>query len=293
MYRPSLLERIIRRLRREFYFLIDRVYLPADRREVLRSRNLTLIPPARNRRGGKQSYAEWGHVIGVFQTLLELHLGAGEGRRILDVGCGTGLMAIAASPFVGGGGRYTGIDVMRADVEFCRRHYPADTHEFVHFDVSNPMYAPAQASANQAWPLDADAFDMVTAVSVWTHLNETDAVFYLSEVARVLRPGGKAVITFFILDETYRRSLPRPAGVRGRFHMTRQKSWIFDQPSYGSDAWFHPAWVEVPENAIGVTEAGLERLQKASGLTLLELHTGNWKEQPGVFFQDVLVFRKD
>jgi hypothetical protein len=67
---------------------------------------------------------------------------------------------------------------------------------------------------------------------------------------------------------------------------------VFDQPSYGSDAWFHPKSADVPEAAIGVTEAGLARLLAASGLQLAERHPGNWKEVPGAYFQDVLIFRK-
>jgi hypothetical protein len=71
-----------------------------------------------------------------------------------------------------------------------------------------------------------------------------------------------------------------------------QGQWVFDQPSYGSQMWFHPKWAHMPENAIGVTEAGLELLIESSELRLLEHHQGNWKEVPGIFFQDVLIFQK-
>lgn len=133
---------------------------------------------------------------------------------------------------------------------------------------------------------------MTTALSVWTHLGEDDAVFYFNEISRVLKPNGKAIVTFFLLDETYRNSLETRSDQAGRFHQTSQDLWIFDQPSYGSDMWFHPEWAKIPENAIGVNEAGLERLVKNSGLKLIEHHQGNWKEVPGVFFQDVLIFQK-
>jgi len=210
----------------------------------------------------------------------------------LDVGCGTGLLAIASEPFLGQGGKYKGIDVVKEDVVFCRSHYPSSNFEFIHFDTTNAFYAPAQKHTKVRWPIESDSLDLTTALSVWTHLSEEDALFYFNEISRVLKPNGKAIITFFLLDETYRNSLGIRSNQAGRFHMTSQDLWIFDQPSYGSDMWFHPKWAKVPENAIGVNEAGLGRLIESSGLKLVEHHQGNWKEVPGAFFQDVLIFQK-
>lgn len=274
------------------YNWLDRLFLPLDRKYIRRTRNIRLIPSERFRRGGKYAYAEWAHVIGIFQTLMYLHLTNKEGNAMLDIGCGTGLLGIAAEPFVGQGGSYTGIDVMLHDIEFCRRHYRTPNYSFIHFDAANPAYAPGQSEAKTPWPIENGSVDLVTALSVWTHLREEDALFYLQEVARVLRPGGKAIITFFVLDETYRNSLGSRSAQEGRFHMTAPRKWVFDQPSYGSDAWFHPKSAAVPEAAIGVTEAGIERLLAASGLSLIERHPGNWKEVPGAYFQDVLIFLK-
>ena len=274
------------------YHLLDDLYISLDRDQVRRTRNIRLIPGVKDRRGGKHSYAEWAHVIGIFQTLMFLHLQNKQDNMILDVGCGTGLLAIASEPFLGQTGRYTGIDVVKEDVDFCRGHYPSPAFEFIHFDTTNAFYAPERGSARNTWPVKSDSIDLTTALSVWTHLGEDDAVFYFNEISRVLKPNGKAIVTFFLLDETYRNSLETRSDQAGRFHQTSQDLWIFDQPSYGSDMWFHPEWAKIPENAIGVNEAGLERLLKNSGLKLIDHHQGNWKEVPGVFFQDVLVFQK-
>jgi len=274
------------------YRLLDSLYLGMDRKKVRRTRNIQHIPAAGDRRGGKHAYAEWAHVIGIFQTLMALNLVKKTDNNILDVGCGTGLLGIASQPFIGQGGHYTGLDVMRKDIEFCARHYPAEQYDFVHFDVDNPAYNPGKATQKQAWPLPSSHFDLVTALSVWTHLNEADALFYLGEVSRVLIPGGKAIISFFVLDEVYQGSLKKRSKVLGGFHAKSQEKWIFDQASYGSDAWFHPVWADIPESAIGVTDRGIERLLEVSGLTLLARHRGNWKEIPGVYFQDVLIFSK-
>lgn len=288
----SLLNKLLQRLGIDLYPVLDRLYLPLDRKQILRTKNIRLIPGEAHRRGGKYAYAEWAHVIGIFQTLMYLNLARQENNHILDVGCGTGLLAIAGEPFLGEEGKYTGIDVMRPDIEFCRSHYPAERYEFIHFDVANPTYAPKQKGARLPWPVASDSIDLLTALSVWTHLAEEDALFYFREISRVLRPGGRAIVTFFLLDEAYRESLGRRSEQKGRFHMTSQNLWIFNQPTYGSDAWFHLEWIPVPEDAIGVTEQGLDRLCAHAGLEVIARHQGNWKEIPGIFFQDVLIFRK-
>ena len=194
--------------------------------------------------------------------------------------------------YPGNGGRYVGIDVMAKDIAFCRRHFDNEHYHFEHLDAFNAEYSPGQRDRLLWKAVDSAAFDLVISVSVWTHFNEEDGRFYLREVARALKPGAKAIISFFIMDEVYERSLERRSHGKGRFHSTSQQDWIFDTPAYGSDAWFCTRWSKVPEAAIGVTPAGLDRLLADSGLHLLQHYQGNWKEIPGVYFQDVLVFEK-
>jgi SAM-dependent methyltransferase len=283
----------LRSIPANLYRFLDWLYLPLDRKEILRTRNLRFIPSLDNRRGGKVSYAEWAHVIGIFQTVIYLHLRNKSGNVILDVGCGSGLLGIACEPFVGEKGKYFGIDVMRKDIDFCRKHFDFPNYIFKHLDINNPAYAPKQSGAKVLWPVESEEADLLTALSVWTHLNEEDALFYFLEIQRVLKPGGKAIVTAFLLDDEYQESIQRRSTEKGRYHMTEQMKWIFDTPSYGSEAWFHPNWVPVPESAIGFTQAGLKRLISNSGLKLVEHHQGNWKEIPGLFFQDILIFQKE
>ena len=136
--------RILRWMGIDPYHFLDSIYLPLDREHIRKTRNIRLIPYEQNRRVGKYAYVEWAHTIGIFQTLIFLHLPKKEGNAILDIGCGTGLLGIASEPFVGEDGKYTGIDVMQKNISFCRKHYSSDNFDFIHFNVNNPAYAPKQ-----------------------------------------------------------------------------------------------------------------------------------------------------
>lgn len=281
------------------YRLLDMLYRPMDRRRVLRTNNLDLIPGAADRRGGKYAYVEWAHVIGVFQSLMHSHLArrdgvalTGGGCRVLDIGCGTGLVGIAAQHLVADGGKYVGLEIQKQNIDFCRAHYAGwPNYQFVQFDVHNPAYR--SADGNKApWPLDDGAFDLVTALSVWTHLRQEDATFYMKEVSRVLAPGGKAIITFFVLDEQYNSSVAGRDDKPGRFHRTAKSMWVFDTPAYGSKDWLSPRWAHIPEQAVGVRPKALEAMLADAGMRLVEMHPGKWREVPGLYFQDVLVLQK-
>jgi SAM-dependent methyltransferase len=271
---------------------IDNLFCSIDKTQIRRTKNIRLIPDFKNRRGGKLSYAEWAHVIGIFQTVIYQTLAKKTGNNILDIGCGTGLLGISSEPFIADGGTYTGIDVMQEDISFCKKHFTTQNYKFIHLNVANATYANDQPKQLEKWPIADKSQDLVTALSVWTHFSEDDALFYMKEIYRVLKDGGKAIVTFFFLNEDYQQSLSERKDDTGRFHSTNQNTWVFNKSAYNSENWFTVPSARNPEDAIGVTETGMGLLLENSGLKLEQYYPGNWKEMPGVFFQDIMIFIK-
>lgn len=273
------------------YKEVDRIYRTLDRKKIRRTKNIRLIPDIDYRIGGKVSYAEWAHVIGIFQTLIYQSVSKKLGNNILDIGCGTGLIGIASESFTFNGGSYTGIDVSKADIDFSKSQYPHQNYKFIHLDTYNATYANKQSPTITPWPVDSNSIDLVTALSVWTHFKEEDAFFYLKEVDRTLQKGGKAIITLFLLDQFYQEAMLK-MNAKSRFHFTDRTRFIFDQSAYGSEHWFCPSWVAHPEDAIGLTSIGFERLLSAVNLKLVAYHPGCWKELPGIYMQDIIILEK-
>jgi GT2 family glycosyltransferase/SAM-dependent methyltransferase len=270
----------------------ESMFRGAEERALTRGNHLTLIPTIVDRRGGTTTYIEWGWTIGLFQALIFQNLPDQRPFRVLDVGSGAGRLAIAYSLYLSDADTYTGLEVREKDVAFCRKRYNKKNFSFIHFNANNRMYASKQANKQVLWPVESQEFNLISALSVWTHMNENDARFYLSEVARALAPKGRAIISFFILDEFYDESVGRRGNRTSRFYPQHEDKWIFDQPIDGSADWLAPSWADVPEEATGIRKVAFDDMVKASGLSVRHYYPGSWKEHVGLFFQDIVIFEK-
>lgn len=109
------------------------------------------------------------------------------GLDVLDFGCGAGRIARWLAPeVIAAGGTFQGSDLNPRLSGWCAANLPGSYG-------SNGLQPPlARGDAG---------LDLVYAHSVLTHLTEPTATAWLAEIARVLRPGGLALLTF--LDEAY------------------------------------------------------------------------------------------
>lgn len=286
----NFLTRLVPRVVNLSYFCVEKLFRIFEDRRLSRAGHLSLIPNSLERRGGTITYVEWGYTIGWISALISKNAPKSK-FKMLDVGCGIGRVYIASLPQRADGSEYVGIDVMERDIKYCKNKYRNDsTAAFFHLNVANSSYAPGQPEELKPWEFESDSFDLVTAISVWTHLKENDSRYYLKEVRRVLRKGGRAIITFFVLDDVYFASVPERADVKSVFYPEKQTRWIFDTPAYGSMDWLTLNWVTTPEWAIGIRSAAFEQMIEECGLRVVEWHRGSFREQRGLYFQDILIF---
>lgn len=122
-----------------------------------------------------------GPLAGVQGELLALAAPA-PGEAVLDVACGTGVVALAAARAVGPAGRVLGVDLAEAMVLASRQRARALGLEQAAFE---------RMDAEQLQLPDA-SFDLALCALGLMYVPDPDAA--LQELHRVLRPGGRAVL---------------------------------------------------------------------------------------------------
>ena len=111
----------------------------------------------------------------LIRKILECNYNSGKSLRILDVGCGTGFITRMLAEY----GEVTGLDMADIALEFCEKN---GINNVIKGSITNIPYQDNQ-------------FDLVCALDVLYHLaveNDEDAI---REVHRVLKPGGRVIIT--------------------------------------------------------------------------------------------------
>lgn len=104
-----------------------------------------------------------------------------KGKRVLDFGCGIGRVLRHFAPEASQA-EIWGYDIDMRSVMWLNKYLCPPFHIF-------------QNSENAYLPLESDSFDLVFAISVFSHLSHSWNQ-WLAELRRVLRPGGYAFISF-------------------------------------------------------------------------------------------------
>ncbi|MCC5863752.1 MAG: class I SAM-dependent methyltransferase [Wenzhouxiangella sp.] len=102
--------------------------------------------------------------------------GLAEGMSVLDVGSGTGALALIAQDAVGDGGRVLAVDPSAGMLAQARANGVCETVQATGDDI----------------PLDSDSFDLLSMGYALRHVADLEATF--REYRRLLKPGGKLLL---------------------------------------------------------------------------------------------------
>ncbi len=108
------------------------------------------------------------------------------GERVLDVGCGTGTLALEAARQIGTAGRVVGIDPSKQQI--TRARSKATRHN---------VPVAFQIGVIEQLAFSDQTFDVVLSTLMMHHLQSSLKRQGLAEIARVLKPGGRLVIADF------------------------------------------------------------------------------------------------
>jgi ubiquinone/menaquinone biosynthesis C-methylase UbiE len=122
------------------------------------------------------------YTTGPFAAILLEHANPQPGEKVLDLACGTGIVARQTAPRVGAAGTVVAVDISPAMLAVARALPPP---EGARIDW--------REGSALALPLQDDSFDLVLCQAGLQFFPDRSAA--LRELFRVLRPGGRAAIS--------------------------------------------------------------------------------------------------
>jgi len=204
-------------------------------------------------------------------------------ESVLDLGSGNGQKARVLAYYLSPEGSYRGLDIVKTGIEWCSRRYAAfPNFRFDWADVQNSHYNPegAFSDADYRLPYEEQSFDMIFASSLFTHMLSEGVANYIAEIGRLLRPAGRCVSTFFLLNDDVLERVEAGMSTLAFVH------------AIGDCRITDP---DEPGLAVAHGETIIRQLFRASGMRTAELTFGNWsggKELQGAV-QDVLIAVKE
>ncbi len=182
--------------------------------------------------------SECGQIVGERQTMLKAALSHLPPKaRVLDSGCGNGVFTAFLQEL---GFDVVGIDISTTAVEHAKQQCPS-----IQFKV---------ASLEGRLPFQNEEFDAVWCTEVLEHVFDVDKA--LTEIKRILRSGGKLVLTtpyhglvknLVISILAFNRHYD-PRGPHIRFFSRRSLTLCLEQAGFGVERWagvgrFWPVWM--------------------------------------------------
>jgi SAM-dependent methyltransferase len=202
---------------------------------------------------------------------------------VLDIGCGLGRMAVPLTEYLGATGSYAGFDISQESIAWCTKTITSlhPNFRFQFADIRNKQYNPKGhfLGSEFSFPYQNESFDCVFAASVFTHIRPREVERYLAETRRVLRPEGRCLLTFFVLNA---ESLCAMGQGKSQFDFRHDMGgfWTVNK--------------EVPEGAIAYREADVRTMLQSAMLEPVEpMLYGGWSGRDTWFDgQDIVIASK-
>lgn len=205
-------------------------------------------------------------------------------ESVLDIGCGSGRMAVPLMAYLSAESRYEGFDLMLDCVQWCQQQVTArkPNFRFQQADIYNSHYNPKGKFPPEEYPFPyaAQQFDFAILISVFTHVLPATLDHYVSEIARVLRPGGRCFATFFLMNEESRALVKAGQG---------------NQPMQHHPDGYYTVNFASPEVGTGFDESLVRQTLTKHGLRISgPIRYGAWCGRSQAWdYQDVIVAVKD
>lgn len=119
--------------------------------------------------------------IGILESSALLTLGLRPESDVVDVGCGSGRLAVALLPYLKG--RFTGTDILQRALDYAREKCARSDWVFLR-------------TVDAVIPIAPQSADYICFFSVFTHLLDEDIYRFLIEAKRVARPRAKIVFSY-------------------------------------------------------------------------------------------------
>lgn len=204
-------------------------------------------------------------------------------ERVLDVGCGIGRLAVPLTGYLSSQGRYDGFDIVENAIQWNKSHISRrfPNFYFQHVNVYNKNYNPEGTleASSYAFPFDDACFDFIFLTSVFTHMLPADTENYISQIARVLKKGGRCLVTFFLLND-------ESLGLIKAGKSTLDMKYAVEG-CLATD-------IDNPEEAIAYDEEEVRAMLGRHGLHVADpVHYGSWCARDRYLsYQDILIVTK-
>jgi len=235
-----------------------------------------MVPPLYLMRDGTRDYVEFKqNGLDAFRRMLDFGLQPTD--RILDIGSGIGRKTLPLVDFLVGGS-YEGIDPIASHVKWCSEKITPrySNFRFQKIDVWGKYYNPKGSikPSEYIFPFRDGEFDFVILGSVFTHMFSTDMQHYVDEIARVLKRGGKGLITFFLLN-------PQSESLMAEGKSTLNMIYEYDNHSKACD----PNGLET---AVGHQEHFVLETFERRGIKADVTERGSWCGRAANYYQDII-----